>query len=198
MAIGKSSDTTPYELRGKSVWDDIRFPFAGINLDTASGRIDYNYVDLGVDFANNSRYATTEQISMICQMQHDWEIGTDIHPHLHWIQNQDETPNWLLEYRAYRNGDAPPAFTTVAYTGNEVTYVSGDLAQITLFPMIDMSSFTLDTDVSVIVDLKFFRDTGNTSGKFSGADAYVGDALSKEFDVHYRRDSVGSRLEYLK
>ena len=176
-------------------WDDMRFPVVGRNLDTTSGRIDYNYTELGVDFADNARFAETEQISIICQLQHDYELGTDVDPHIHWLQSSADMPNWLLQYRVYNNGETPGAWQTVKWLDNKFTYTSGTILQITDFPDIDMSSID---GVSSFIDFKLFRDTLNTSTLFDGADPLTGTALLKEFDIHYRRDASGSTMEYLK
>jgi len=176
-------------------WDDIRFPFTGQQIDTSAGRIDYNYTELGVDFQDNARYPE-EVIGMICQLSHGIVIGSDIRPHLHWIQNQNAQPNWLLEYRIYDNGETPPAVWQIAIpTAHRYPWGGVSILQYTTFPEIDGSSLT---GLSAFIDFKLYRDTGNVSGLFAGADAYQGDALSKEFDVHILKDTRGSRMEFIK
>ncbi len=178
-----------------TLWDDMRFPFIGRNIDTTSGRLDYDYAEMGVNFQSNARYAVTEQVSCICQMHHDYKLESQIHPHLHWFQNANNIPNWLLVYRKYRNGDAVPSTWVEAVSTPVVSYTSGTILQISNFPLIDMTG--IDT-VSGFVDFKLYRDTANASGLFAGADPYSGSALSKEFDIHYQRDMPGSRSEFTK
>lgn len=175
-------------------WDDERFPFTGQRIDVSGGRLDYNYSELGVDFQSNALYPN-DVVGMICQMHHAWKQGDNICPHLHWAQNQNAVPNWLLEYRLYDNGEAIPAAWT-QLTGTELfTYTAGTILQITDFGEIDASSLT---GVSAFIDFKLYRDSNNASGQFAGADPYAGDALSKEYDIHYRRDSSGSKEEFAK
>lgn len=177
-------------------WNDLRFPFMGRNIDTTSGRIDYNYDELGVDFATNSRFATTEQISMIAQFGHDWETGSVISPHLHWYQSAAAMPNFMIQYRWTENGAiVSPNWTMVKYGSNTFTYASGTLQQITEF---DISVPAEIDTVSAILDIKFFRDTGNDSGLFAGSDPLAAVALTKEFDIHYQINSLGSDSEYIK
>jgi len=64
-------------------------------------------------------------------------------------------------------------------------YSSGDLAQISAFPAIDMSGIT---GVSPILQIKVYRDDNTTAG----------DVLGQELDFHYQRDSFGSEEEYAK
>ena len=96
----------------------------------------------------------------------------------------------------YNNNSAVPAvWDTVAYTQNAFTYTSGNLLQITEFPEIAAPA---GEGVSAICDVRMFRDNANTSGKFAGADPYTVEAQVKEFDVHYRCNTFGSRTEYTK
>lgn len=187
--VGYPSDTS-------IVWDDLRFPFFGRRLDRTSGHLDYDLAELGVNFDYTSRYNDLDMIGIIAQLPHNKKLGSNLRPHAHWIQNQDECPNMLMKYRIYDNGEAPPpTWIEVAYDSLVYAYVSGSILQIVKFPEIDMSS---EVAVSSFVDIKLFRDTANTSGKFAGADPYTGDALMKEFDFHYEINQMGSRQEYIK
>ena len=91
-----------------TAWDDLRFPFIGRNIDVASGRIGYDYAELGINFADNSRYAATEQVSMIAQFSHAYKFESAVTPHLHWVQSSADIPNWLFVYRKYLNSEAVP------------------------------------------------------------------------------------------
>jgi len=178
-----------------TVWDDEKFPFTGVQLDSPAGRIDYDYAELGAGFQNNAIYPT-DLLVAIEQFPHKWKFESQIHPQLHWIQNQNQVPNWLLEYRIYRNGDAIPAVWTQAIAAAGIfPYTAGSILQISPFPLIDMSGID---SVSAIMDIKFYRDTSNVSTLFAGADPYTGTALAKEFDIHIQINSNGSRLEFIK
>jgi len=158
--------------------------------------LDYNFAELGVDFASNTRYNVAEQISMIVQFPHHWLHGSDISPHVHWMQKSSATPNFLIEYRWYNIGDTPPSWTQKAWTENAISYDSGTIHQLTEFPVITPPSGI--TGVSSILDVKFFRDVANDTSLFSGAESSPVTELVKEFDIHYQIDSLGSRTEYLK
>lgn len=176
-------------------WDDLRFPFTGQRIDTSAGRVDYDYTELGIGYQSNALYPT-DVVGMICQMHHRWKLESTVRPHLHWFQNANNVPNWLLAYRKYKNGDAIPAsWTLVISSGESFTYSSGTILQITTFGDIDMTG--IDT-VSDFIDFKLYRDTNNVSTLFAGADPYSGTALAKEFDIHYQIDSSGSNEEYVK
>lgn len=178
-------------------WDDIRFPLVGQRLDVSAGRIDYNYDDCSVDFQDNALY-DDDPVCFIAQMHHKKLLGSAIELHLHWMQNQDEIPNWLIGYRWINIGEALPlvgAETLVAWTDNIATYSAGNIQQLTEFGSITKP--VADT-LSSILHIRLFRDTDNDSLLFAGADPYVGGAQAVEFDIHYQIDSLGSREEYVK
>lgn len=176
-------------------WDDLRFPFVGQRVDISAGRIDYDFAEVGVGFQDNTRYPE-EVICILAQLPHKWKQETNIKPHIHYIQNQNATPNWLLEYRVYENNTVVPSSFTKSTGSDLFTYPgSGSILQIHVFPEIDMTGID---SVSALIDFKFYRDTANTSTEFSGSDPYSGTALSKEFDLHFEIDRPGSREEYTK
>lgn len=187
--------TSTNNIQGGGVYDDMRFPFFGRRLDTSAGRIDYNPTELGVDFADNARYNDNDMIAIIAQCSHDKLFGSDMEPHIHWIQSSADIPNMMIRYRWYNNGEAPPAWTNIKYSGNVFTYTAGTILQLMEFPMVSPPS---GESVSSFVDIKIYRDAGNTSGLFAGADPLVGNTLMKEFDFHYQRDALGSQTEYGK
>jgi hypothetical protein len=174
-------------------WDDLKAPFIGRKIDVTNGHLDYDFTELGIKFQTNAEYST-DPVGLIYQMPHHWKLESELRPHIHWIQSEDHTPNWLIAYRAYINGEAPPAWTLAAWTSNAFDYVKDGL-QITQFPAIDMSGIN---EVSGFLDVQLYRDTGNASSLFSGADPYTVAALAKEFDLHYIIDSRGSREELSK
>ena len=180
----------------KTVWKDLKAPFHGRRIDVSSGHLDYNTDELGIDFDDTSRFVAADMIGIMLQMNHDYKIGSNVRPHIHWIQSSVDIPNAAMSYRVYDNGETPPAWTSVKYSGNIFTYTAPDpMLQIMTFPEIDMSSIT---GVSSFVDIKLYRDHDNTSTLFAGADPLTGDALMKEFDLHYELDMNGSREELSK
>lgn len=186
------------EFKGDAtVWEDLRFPLQGQRLDTSSGRIDYNYDDCTVDYADNARY-DNEPICFVAQMSHSKLLGSAIELHLHWLQNANNTPNWLLGYRWVNTGETAVIVgseTLVKWQTNVITYSSGTISQLTEFG--EITKPTTDT-LSSILQIRLFRDSANTSTLFAGADPYVGAVQALEFDIHYEKDTIGSRTEFSK
>lgn len=177
-------------------WDDLRFPFVGRNLDTTSGRLDYNFYNGCMGFQSNAEFRVQDTVSMPCQMPHEWLEGSGVRPHIHWIQQGSDVPNWLFGYKKYKNGQTCTVDTdfTSNHTlvvGNEIfTYSSGNIVQITEFGEIDMS----DMNASDTLQFCLWRDDDNDSGLFAGNDPSSITELALELDVHYRKRTGDSKI----
>jgi len=120
---------------------------------------------------------------MNAQFSHGLKLGSDICPHIHFIQSVAAMPLFKLDYRWYDIGDTVPAFATIeTITLGAVTTFTVGQHQLLEFPSISGASIS---KVSSIMDLKVYRDDSAVSG----------DVLYKEFDIHYRSDTYGSEFE---
>lgn len=188
-------DNTYYYGKGVRGFDDLTQQFIGRKVDEISGRITYDYTECTVDFATNARYPE-EPICFTYQMSHGKKRLTPLFPHVHWFQEEDNIPNFLIAYRWYNNGAEVPTFTFAAYIDSVFTYDSEtSLLQITRFPVLSAPS---DEGISSFLDIIFFRDTANGSTLFAGADPYTIASKMKLFDLHASTDSLGSGRQYQK
>ena len=180
-------------------WDDEKFPLTAARLDISRGYIDQDYFNGGVKFQTGARYPN-DPASMVGQMPHSWLQGSEIRPHIHWFQNQNARPNWLLAIKIKNNGTEDidetnySNYTFRTFTEDVYTYTSGGLRQITTAPSIDMTGIHISAPIHVVL----FRDNTNASGLFAGSDPYSGKALLYQFDFHYQKDSFGSWEEWNK
>jgi len=158
-----------------------------------------NAAEACTTFANNA--TTNSFLYTNLQLNHDRDLSSELHPHLHWMQIGSHinagsiTPNWYLAHRWQVNGGSlTTAWTGGAWIGNAFSS-PGSIHQITMFPAITPPTGTMISD---IVQFKLYRDTNNSTGSFVGADpvATAVDALS--FDVHFMTNSLGSDEEYVK
>lgn len=165
-------------------WDDLRFPAtpAIVGFFGADYEPDFDTTNCGLLFPQND---PTEIAYVIAQFPHKRVLGSNIRPHVHFIQSQATLPTWKIDYRWYKNGDPVPSFTTLTASGVIFPYTSGSILQIASFPEIDGSSIN---SISSVMDIKIYRDDNDVTG----------DVLLKEFDIHYQIDSYGSRQEYIK
>lgn len=181
-------------------WDDMRFPLIARNIDVSSGRVNYDYFNQTVKFQSNARYPN-EPVSIPGQMWHRWQEGSEILPHIHWLQQGTDIPNWVLGHRVSPNGELTSIetdFSSYTFTipdSHVYTYASGILRQISTFPAIDMTGQV----ISCLVDTVLFRDTNNTLGLYTGTDPSGLDEHIRDFDMHVLGDSSnGSTLEFIK
>lgn len=141
--------------------------------------------------------ATTEDwAAMNVQINHDWKAGSSINPHIHWWQAENNTPNWMIQYRWQKEcGAKTTGWTSKAWTANTCDYTTGTINQITSFGLIDPPT---GYGLSDILQIRFIRDSANASTLFDGADPYTANASATSADVHIEIDTLGSRATYSK
>lgn len=180
-----------------TTWDEISQSFVGQNIYQNAGRIDYNYTDLTLDFNTNARYPN-EPAGIVVQALHSRKPDSDIRPHIHWMQNSDNNPNILIEYRMYNDGEAPGSWIQKALTSNDniFPFEESGQQQITEFNLPEGHGVNLG--LSFTIDVKIYRDSQNNSGLFTSADSYSGIWSAKYYDIHFEKDMNGSREEFVK
>ena len=166
-------------------WTDMSFP-ATRDKQGQTQKPDFDFTELGLLFPQND---PTEEVNIISQMDHRKKLGTALRLHVHYVQDEVAIPNFVAEYRFYKNGDAVPgAWTTIETnngTGPAFSYTSGSILQVLPFPEIPASA---SETVSANLDLIIYRNDN----------VVTGDVLVKYFDYHYQMDSDGSREEFVK
>ena len=181
-------------LLEQPVYDDWQGELSSNQTLNPSAHIVFDDDEASTTFKTNCD--TGDYVYMNPQMQHAWKMGTDIHPHLHWWQTTSAQPNWLIQYRWQRNGEAKTtAWTDLPLTVNSFTYTAGTLGQITNGANITPPS---GYSISDIIQFRVIRDVANDSGEFAGAETGSVDADAVSFDYHYQIDTMGSRQEYIK
>ena len=172
-----------------TVWDDLRVPLSSTRINPVINKPDFIIFRDGV-YAFGFDDADDESVNFIAQFPHSWREGTIIYPHIHWgIATAGsgvgvENVKWGLEYTlANLSGDTFPASVTIyssiidVQNGNQ--YESFKTA---IGAGIDMTGKT----ISCIIIGRLFRDT-------SVANDFAPDAYGFEFDIHYEKDTIGSR-----
>lgn len=154
----------------------------------------YDFVESTLVFKTSA--VITDYAVMNVQINHDWKLGTQIEPHIHWFQTENNTPNWLIQYRWQANSEQKTnTWINVKYSQNTFAYTSGTLNQITAFtPIIPPAN----SNLSDIIQFRIMRDTTNVSGLFTGADTYSTNAAGTSFDIHIEIDMLGSNSRYAK
>ena len=184
-------------MRRHRWWEDeVKDAVSSVRLNPGA-RLVLNTAELTLDYNANARYTGTgineEFLGFTYQMKHRWAQDSEVEFHIHWFQNANNTPNWLIAWRTIANGFVASAWTLAIWTANVFAYTAGNMMQYTEFagvtPTIGLSGF---------FEVKLWRDTANVSGLFGGADPYAGAASLKEGALHYQIDSLGSWQEGAK
>jgi len=164
-------------------WKDVLIPFTR-DKQGQSSKPDFDFTELGLLFPQNDE---GEEVYLVIQFNHDYKAESDISPHIHYIQDEEEVAIFEMTYRWGENGEAVGGWTTIESSATPVfTYTSGTIRQIVSFPDIDGTGIT---GVSSMMDIIIRRQTG---------DGVSGDVLAKEFDIHYQVDALGSDTEFTK
>ncbi len=191
---GFEDDGTMVANGEATTYDDALGNLLGQIVESPSSDIIQNLPEGTLSFKTSA--TTADYVLINTQLTHRWKFGSSLHPHLHWIQSQAEMPNWLIQYRWQKNGQAKTtSWTPLAYSSNAFTYTTGDFNQITDFPEIVPP---VGYSLSDIVQIRLIRDGNNDSGLFTGTDPYTVSAEALYFDIHVETDTLGSREEYVK
>ena len=169
-------------LMEDTVWEDLRFPATNINPPGQVADPDFDTTNVGWLFDAGG----TEILYIVAQLPHSYKEGTNLRCHVHWNPTNTNGGNvlWRISYRWRNNEDAAVGFTDV-----DVTAVANGTAgklQFNLFADLVKA----DAEISSILDIKFQR--------IGGSDTYNADALFKEFDIHFEKNTVGSREPWIK
>lgn len=191
--FGNSEGFTYFETDGTvvfsgsaTVWDDIFFPL----VTAKQGQTDkpaFDSNELGYLFPSSD---TSAIMYIVGQMPHSLKVGSNIDPHVHWNQNHSGSVVFKLDYKWFPiGGSVPASWNTHIMNVPVVQYTSGSTHQLSYgSTMISGSMLTSGIGVSSMILMKLYRDD-NT---------YSGNAIAYQLDIHYEKDSVGSRTEYAK
>ncbi len=131
---------------------------------------------------------TTEEVSGVLEIDHDYKEGTDIIPHIHWLPTDASAGNvvWQLEYTILTEGDIASTATTInVIDGTNST--AWEQLRIS-FPTISGTGLTIGDQIF----FRLYRDPTN------GSDTYGVDAAAATVGFHYQANSLGSTTETTK
>lgn len=165
-------------------WEDLRFPVQGINpagqataptIDTADGTFLFSA-------------SAVNGIAGVAQFPHSWEIGTVVHPHIHWCPVTTNTGNILwrfyYEIKNRNNGSVYTGYTStdflVASSGVVGAHLTASFGEIDMTGLVESS----------IMKWKIERIGNDVS------DTCTGEARLLEFDIHYRTGKIGTKTEF--
>jgi len=170
-------------IGGEVVWDDLRAPASGLNPAGSISPPSVNTADGSLTFA------TANAVGVWFQMPHDYKEGSDISVHCHWSKSTSAAGavNWQIKTKWLNIGAVDPGFSSLA-SGTEAVPNSDTAGKhaITEFTDLVGTGKTLSSMVCVYLV------------RTAAGDGYGTTVSLYEIDVHYQRDTLGSRQEYVK
>ena len=169
-------------------WADLIGSITASNAGTLNAPDFIKAIDNGAGSQGVYAYAfdptTEEEVFLVFHIGHDYKVGTNFYPHVHWAPTTTNTGTvrWGVEW-TYANRDdvTPEVFgaTTITYFEQAANGVALSHQLIEIGdPGITLTDCAPDT----IILARFFRDATHAN------DTYTGDALAFNLDAHYQID----------
>jgi hypothetical protein len=162
-------------------WDDMTTSAAQAKINPATSKPAYNTDSLTLVF--DATDSVTNFLVFNFQLPHRYKAGTNISPHLHYVQRAAaDTCEWfIILYKWTDLGEAQTTAWTRIHSDNQTyyAYIAGSaMHQLVDFPDISGAGHT----ESSILDIKLL----------CWADAAIS---LKQFDIHFETDKPGSDNE---
>lgn len=179
--VGFNTDGTVTLYGAATAFDDIVFEMTPSRRGVGVTKPDWDATNLGFLFPQND---IAEYIDIVVQLPHKWKEGSTIYPHVHVVQAANQQAVFKMDYKWYSIGDTIPAPATYTMDTYLATYDSGTISQLIYGTGISGVGKTF----SSILKLRLYRDDN----------AYTGDMLVDQFDIHIEIDSFGTSSQYNK
>lgn len=168
-------------------WEDIRVSIGNVTLPAVQKPTWTDYKGGKVlAFADQGVEANEERVFFVIQVPHAYEEGTDIEPHVHWV-GEDQTAGdvvWKLSCSWASMAAAFPGESTYySVAGNNAALADAHIYS-EFSPSIDGSG----QGVSSMMICSLRRNSNNSADTFNSKDAYL-----LEFDVHFKKNTLGSQ-----
>ncbi|PLX01557.1 MAG: hypothetical protein C0595_14280 [Marinilabiliales bacterium] len=179
-----------------TVWDDIQIPGLAAKAKDKAPVMDIFLGETQLYHFSQAITNSEEQVYFTIQFPHSW-AGTTIYPHVHYTPETnpaaDESARWGLEYTWVEYNDVTPIVfpsTETVYVDAEVSSSSAKKHLIASFgPIIPSSD---QNNISSMMVCRLFRNSGHAN------DTYTGRVALLQFDIHYEKNTVGSRTDFTK
>jgi len=173
-------------------WRDINLGSALLSRPAASQPdIDEFKDNTGTDTGIETyAFAVGEKVNGSFEIQHDYEEGSDLSPHIHFqgitAPTGTDKVQWQIIYTISRNGNTLSPTTTITGEADVDTQYAFYIA-----------SFTDIDGTNIKIGDQFLFQLARIAASVP-ADEYAGDALISTVGVHYQQDTNGSRQKFVK
>lgn len=165
------------------MYNDWNYPVSTLGFGSGSNPDIIDLASTNLEVAAFDGSSTTEEVSGVVEINHNYEEGTDIVPHIHWYPTTADsgTVRWQLEYTILYSGDTASTSTTIAI--DDATDSTAWKGALTNFAAIDGTGLTIGGQIH----FRLFRDPTHTN------DTYGADAAAATLGFHYKADTIGSK-----
>jgi hypothetical protein len=173
-----------------TVWDDHRVPLFTARAPAANFPAWAQVTDDGAGSVGVFAYhfADNEYVWVTAQMPHSWKEGSTIYPHIHFETTSDVDPSDNfgvdIEY-IWVDTDEDRAATTSSVSRDVPTGVN----TATQHQLSDIPAIGIDGSGHTISSILLMR----IERVAAAADNYADDIIIYDIDLHYEKDTVGSR-----
>ena len=161
-------------------WDD--YVVSGLNSKTR-GANDPTLAELrnGIYLYAFTGVAGVNEVYASVHILHDWKVGADMYPHIHWAHNIAAPSGdvvWQIDYTIAKGFDqetfsAPTTLTIQQTAGPQYTHQI--IESSTAIPAADI-------EADAVVLMRIYRDSAH------GNDTFANDAFLIQSDLHYESD----------
>ena len=198
--FGTDTNNTEFESDGTikfngnaTVYDDLTGDIT--RTKTVGVRVTFNDAEGTIEITSSA--TTSDYLILSYQMSHKWKLGSVIYPHIHFEQNQNSIPYFLIQYRWQQNGQEKKTAWTNYKCNTPVYTYSGTIKNNIATSSVGITP-PVNYSLSDIIQLRVIRDTTNSSGLFTGEPTYTGTVSITAVDIHYEIDAGGSKTEFSK
>ncbi len=180
-----------------TVWDDIMIPGFSTKASTNSPAFAVFLNGVFINYFDDAGSNSENQVYFTVQFPHSW-AQTAIFPHIHWSPESDPggdaVVRWGLEYTwvEYNATTALtfPATTTVYVNG---ACKSGDQKKHLIASFGSITPTADQNGISSMMVCRLFRNSGDNADTYNSKRAGF-----LQFDIHFEKNTEGSRLEFTK
>lgn len=181
-----------------ALWDDLRIVPGAFQF---SGSADPTLSDWQPGGSGSTikvyKFVKNDQVFASIQMPHDYKEGSDLSFHVHWTptdrgnEESGNTVGWKIDYSIANINSTFSSTSTAACTGT----CTGTDDQHEISESVTVSGTGLK--VSHILMIRIWRGDTGADDTWVGSTAALSPALL-EFDIHYQKDTLGSRQLFIK
>jgi hypothetical protein len=204
IKFGDAANYSTFEADGTlmmygtaTVWDDIMIPGLATRSNTNPpsflpfiGGTFLNYFD---DAGANSE----NQVYFTVQFPHSW-AGSTIYPHVHWTPETDpgaaSSVRWGLEYSWVEyNSTTPNTFPVTTTVFVDAPCAAGSQQKHLISSFGSVALTTSQDGISSMMVCRLYRNSSSSSDTYNNKRAGF-----LQFDIHFEKNTEGSRQEFIK